>query len=98
MVKLEAISGRDVLVQPSRVLAIEHAAHHGNSVIHLGTGINVVVKGTPDEVHAKLFPETEFSRVRERASHDVLMWVIEDCKDAHAGVIGSARLALGLET
>lgn len=57
MVRLEAISGREVFIHPARALAIEHAAQHGNSVVHVGTGINVVVKGTPDEVHAKLFPE-----------------------------------------
>lgn len=57
MVKLEALSGREVFIQSDRALAIEHAAQHGNSVIHLGIGINVVVKGTPEEVHAKLFPK-----------------------------------------
>lgn len=108
MVKFEAMSGREVFISPERALAVEHAHNHGTSVIHLGTGINVVVKGTPEEVHAKLFPPVDDGfgmRVTERneAMLEVLECVAEAKVDDYGHIhlpetaVALARKALGRE-
>lgn len=116
MVKLETEDGRPVYLSPLQVVAIrEHDARQPGqysaedcTAMWCTSGCFVVVKGTPDEVHAKLFPEERpmgFTLLeRNQAMLDVLECVAEAKADDFGNIhlpdtaIALARKALGLET
>jgi len=110
MVKLEGASGSVVLVNPSTVTLIAEATQAGFSVVHVTSGVySATVKGTPEEVHARLFPQEVASaspvapgvRVASLSALEVLEWVSQCAMNGPVVVpdyvVKCARKALGRE-
>lgn len=101
MVKLEAENGAVMYINPARTSSIVASAAAGLTIV-VADRMNHTVKGTPDEVHAKLFPEAgpEFalaSDVRRVLDYVVQIGTIYPVV-LDPGVIAVARKALGRET
>lgn len=95
MVKLEGKTGGAIYINPETVLLVGVSDDGTGTVVHVGVGIWCTVKGTPDEVHAKLFPEA----VDAGFMIDVLAWVADSADekeaDIPADIARRARKALG---
>ena len=111
MVKLEGASGSVVFVNPSAVILIAEAVPASQSVVHTNGVCSATVKGTPEEVHAKLFPETAEHALEVAARLDaeerqerlrLARWVMEKVAFIYADrmptdVVAAANKALGRE-
>ena len=109
MVRLENKHGVAVYVTPGEVRTISPHKDDGITVLHTGDSF-FNVRGTPDEVHAKLFPasaspihvklsEYQESRAKElqEATMRVLTWCCDGKEDLPSYVVDDARKALGRE-
>lgn len=98
MVRFENRHGIAVYVTPGEVRTISPHKDDGITVIHTGDSF-FNVRGTPDEVHAKLFPERFgfTSTERNEAMLRVLTWASSDNLSVPAYVRDDARKALGRE-
>lgn len=67
MLKRYEAGGRAAWVSPADVMAIESAAGDSGADIHLRSGRMLEVAGTPDEVHAALFPPTAILATPEQS-------------------------------
>lgn len=79
MVKFENDDGRLVFLKPEAVAAIGPSGIEGYSSVNAGTFY--CIKGTPDEVHAKLFPKASgfgfTDTEKNEAMLEVLRWAGE---------------------
>ena len=107
MVKLEPLDGMSEFVEPSsvvRIAGIPESWESRNikaigSFVYMRDGNSIKIKGTPEEVHAKLFPEAEgeLGEDRREAMWRVLRWVYVDAQFVPEHVKNYARKALGRE-
>ena len=103
MVKLDTKSGGVVFIRPDTVTLVSSSEDLSGTVVHFGPGAWVQLKGTPEEVHAKLFPETFGPSPLEfvTEARQVLEYVL-DVSNGRPVVIDplireKARKALGME-
>lgn len=99
MVKLEDVDGGWLYINPNMVVSLTPVDGHEITRICLTESDMEDVKGTPDEVHAKLFPEVpkraletyskrEADERREReANVRLVLEYVEECGIGHAGPI-----------
>lgn len=100
MVKLESHDGRSLYVVPEAVKSVAPSGIGGCSSVDVSPAF-FVVKGTPDEVHAKLFPTHPVTSETMDDVVTVLEWVdlqvSGEAVTVPAHVIAKARKALGRE-
>jgi hypothetical protein len=99
VVKLEDSDGLAVFVAPEHVATINAAAGDGYASVWDVGGTHIDVKGTPDEVHAKLFPEHPVTSATTDDALTVLEWVASeegpDTISLPSRMVTLARKALG---
>lgn len=95
MVKLEAENGAVMYINPARTSSVVASAAAGLTIV-VADRMNHTVKGTPDEVHAKLFPPTPAFSDTE-AARVVLEWAADPRSSWREEIETLARKALGRE-